>query len=145
MGEARDIADQLTAAVMDLKDLTAVAACYRDDAVAITPDRGQITGRDGIVEYLGQFIEAFPDAQYEYLAKHESGNVAIDEGYFVGTNTGPLQTPGGESIPATGKQVRVRDCDVVVAEGGLIREHRFYWDQMEFLGQLGLLPESASG
>ena len=109
MGQARDIADQLTAAVMDLKDLTAVAACYSDYAVAITPDRGQITGRDGIVEYLGLFIEAFPDAQYEYLDKHESGNVAIDEGYFVGTNTGPLQTPGGESIPATGKQVRVRD------------------------------------
>ena len=80
MGEARDLADRLTDAVMTLKDLKAVAACYSDNAVAVTPDRGQITGRDGIVEYLGQFIEAFPDAQFEYLAKHESGNVAIDEG-----------------------------------------------------------------
>jgi ketosteroid isomerase-like protein len=145
MGEARDLADRLTDAVMTLKDLEAVAACYSDNAVAVTPDRGQITGRDGIVEYLGQFIEAFPDAQFEYLAKHESGNVAIDEGYFVGTNTGDLHAPNGDSIPATGKQVRVRDCDVVVAEYGLIREHHFYWDQMEFLGQLGLLPEGASG
>jgi ketosteroid isomerase-like protein len=145
MGEARDILDQVTDAVMTLKDLTAVGACYRDDAVAVTPDQGQIVGRDGIVEYLGHFIEAFPDAQYEYLAKHESGNVAIDEGYFVGTNTGDLTTPDGESIPATGKPVRVRDCDVVVAEGGLIQEHRFYFDQMELLGQLGLLPEEASG
>jgi ketosteroid isomerase-like protein len=145
MGEARDILDQVTDAVMTLKDLTAVAACYSDDAVAITPDQGQITGRDGIVEYLGHFMEAFPDAQFDHLAKHESGNVAIDEGYFVGTNTGDLQVPGGESIPATGKKVRVRDCDIVVAEGGLIQEHRFYFDQMEFLGQLGLLPEEASG
>ena len=140
MGEARDLADRLTDAVMTLKDLEAVAACYSDNAVAVTPDRGKITGRDGIVEYLGQFIEAF-----EYLAKHESGNVAIDEGYFVGTNTGDLHAPNGDSIPATGKQVRVRDCDVVIAEYGLIREHHFYWDQMEFLGQLGLLPEGASG
>jgi hypothetical protein len=30
---------------------------------------------------------------------------------------------------------------VVVVEYGLIREHHFYWDQLEFLGQLGLLPE----
>jgi hypothetical protein len=81
----------------------------------------------------------------EGAAKHESGNVAIDEGYFVGTNTGDLHAPNGDSIPATGKQVRVRDCDVVVAEYGLIREHHFYWDLMEFLGQLGLLPEGASG
>jgi hypothetical protein len=33
----------------------------------------------------------------------------------------------------------------VVAEGGLIQEHRFYFDQMQLLGQLGLLPEEASG
>ncbi len=38
----------------------------------------------------------------------------------------------------------MRDCDVVVAEGGLIREHRFYFDQMDLLGQLGLLPEAAA-
>jgi ketosteroid isomerase-like protein len=53
MGEARDLADRLTDAVMTLKDLEAVAACYSDNAVAVTPDRCQITGRDGIVEYLG--------------------------------------------------------------------------------------------
>ena len=145
MGEARELADRLTDAVMTLKDLEAIAACYSENAVAVTPDEGEITGRDGIVEYLGRFIEAFPDAQYEHLAKHESGNVAIDEGHFTGTNTGDLQGPNGESIPATGKQVRVRDCDIVVVEYGLIREHHFYWDQMEFLGQLGLLPEGSSG
>jgi predicted ester cyclase len=81
--------------------------------------------------------------QYEYLAKHESGDVAIDEGHFTGTNTGDIPGPGGESIPATGKQVRVRECDVVTVDDyGLIREHRFYFDQMELLGQLGLLPET---
>jgi hypothetical protein len=32
-------------------------------------------------------------------------------------------------------------CDVVIVDYGLIREHHFYWDQLEFLGQLGLLPE----
>jgi hypothetical protein len=70
--------------------------------------------------------------------------VAIDEGYFIGANTGDLRMPGGESMPATGRQIQVRDCDVVVVEDGLIREHRFYYDQMEFLGQLGLLPETSA-
>jgi hypothetical protein len=49
--------------------------------------------------------------------------------------------PSAESIPATGKQIRVRDCDVATVTGGLLTRHRFYFDQMEFLGQLGLLPE----
>jgi predicted ester cyclase len=144
MGKARDAADRLTAAALTDKDLNAVAECYSESAVAVTPDQGEITGRDGLVDYLSKFIAAFPDAQFEYLAKHESGDVAIDEGYFVGTNTGVLAGPGGESIPATGKYVRVRECDVVtIDDDGLIREHRFYFDQMEFLGQLGLLPETS--
>jgi hypothetical protein len=29
-------------------------------------------------------------------------------------------------------------------ENGVIVSHRFYFDQMEFLGQLGLLPETPS-
>ena len=145
MGEARDAADRLTAAIMGGGDDQAVAACYTEDAVAVTPDQGQITGRASIAAYLRQFINAVPDAQYDYIAKHESANVAIDEGHFAGTNTGDLELPDGGSVPATGNKVRVRDCEVMIVEDGLIREHRFYFDQMEFLGQLGLLPEEASG
>jgi len=143
MGEAREAADRLTAAILSGGDDEAVAACYTEDAVAITPDQGKIFGRNGIAAYLRQFVNAFPDAQYDYIAKHESGNVAIDEGYFAGTNTGDLESPGGERVGATGKKVRVRDCEVMIVVDGLVREHRFYFDQMEFLGQLGLLPETA--
>jgi hypothetical protein len=70
--------------------------------------------------------------------------VAIDEGYIIGSNTGPLPGPSGGSIPATGRQVRVRSCDVVTVKGGLITQHRFYYDQMEFLDQLGLLPQGGN-
>jgi hypothetical protein len=38
----------------------------------------------------------------------------------------------------------VRGCDVATVEGGLITSHRIYFDQMEFLGQLGLVPEMPS-
>ena len=52
--------------------------------------------------------------------------------------------PTGETIRATGKRVRVRSCDVITVESGVITSHRFYFDQMEFLGQLGLVPETPS-
>ena len=144
MGEACEAMDRLTEAVFTMKDLNSVAACYADDAVAVTPDQGAITGRERIIRYLGELLDAFPDLHDEVVHKHESGNVAIDEGYVIGTNTAPLPMPAGEAIPATGRQIRVRECDVVTVEAGLVKEHRFYFDQMEFLAQLGLLPEGAS-
>jgi len=76
-------------------------------------------------------VEAFPDIGYEYVNRLEAGNVAVDEWYFIGTHSGPLPLPSGESVPATGRQVRVRACDIAIVEGGLITSHHFYFDQME--------------
>jgi ketosteroid isomerase-like protein len=143
MGEAREVMDRITAA-LDAQDVEAAAECYATDAVAETPDQGQIRGREAIAEYFRQLADAFPDVRYEPQHGHESGNVAIDEGYVVGTHTAPLSLPSGESVPATGKEIRVRSCDIVSVEDGLATSHRFYFDQMEFLGQLGLLPEMPS-
>ena len=141
MGEAREVMDRFTAAATESKDFRTVAECYAPDAVAVTPDQGEIRGREAIVDYLREFTDAFSDSGFEPVAKHEAGNVAIDEGYLTGTHTAPLPTASGESIPATGKQIRVRSCDVATVEGGLVTSHRFYFDQVEFLGQLGLLPD----
>jgi ketosteroid isomerase-like protein len=94
------------------------------------------------VAWFGGFQKAFPDVSWEPLHEHEAGNTAIDEGYVVGTHTGPLDAPTGESIPPTGKRVRVRSLDIATVEDGAVTSHRFYFDQMEFLGQLGLAPEA---
>jgi ketosteroid isomerase-like protein len=141
MGQAREVLDRLTSAAM-AKDKDTQAACYAADAVAVTPDEGELVGPEAISSWLSQFGESFPDMSYEYAQKYEAGNVAIDEGFLVGTQTGPLPLPSGETLPATGKSIRVRSCDIAHAEGGLITRHEFYLDQMEFLGQLGLLPET---
>lgn len=143
MGQAREVMDRLTTA-MDEKDKETLARCYAANAVAYTPDEGELTGRDSITEYLFHFWEAMPDVRYEHTESHEAGDVAIDEGYVVGTNTGPIRLPSGETLPATGKQVRVRSCDIAKVEAGEITSHQFYFDQMEFLGQLGLLRELTS-
>ena len=136
MGEAREVTDRLTDAVLK-GDSEALKALYAQDAVAETPDQGTITGRDQIAAYLGEFSAAFPDAAYEHRYKHEAGDTAIDEGYFVGTNTG--STAG---LPATGRRVRLRECDVVTVENGVVTSHRFYFDVQDWLTQLGLAPES---
>ena len=140
MGDAREVMDRLGSAMVG-RDFEALASCFAEDAVTVTPDQGEIQGRDAIVEYFRLLSTVFPDSGYEYVQKHESGNVAIDEGYFTGTQSGPLPTPSGETGPPTGKQVRVRACDLATVEGGVITAHRLYFDQLELLGQLGLLPD----
>lgn len=143
MGQAREVTDRLTAA-MGSKDKEALARCYAADAVAYTPDKGELRGRDAITSHLFAYWEAMEDVRYEHTAKYEAGDVAINEGVVVGTNTGPLRMPSGETLPATGRTLRIRNCDVTTVKDGEITSHHFYFDQLEFLGQLGLMRELTS-
>ncbi|MFE6287976.1 ester cyclase [Streptomyces sp. NPDC057877] len=139
MGEAREVMDRLTRAVTTRADLNTVAELFAEDAVAVTPD-GEFHGRDDIVGWWRQMTEAMPDAAYEPEHGYEAGDTAIDEGFYRGRNTGPLQLPTGQTLPATDKEVRIHGVDMATVEDGRIVSYRVYYDQMEFLGQLGLLP-----
>ena len=139
MGEARQVMDRMTDAVTN-RDLTALAGLYAEDAVADTPDEGVLKGREQIAGYLGRFLNAFPDLRWEEARKYESGDTAVDEGWVAGTNTGAIVLPNGETVPATGRVARIRECDIATVSGGVITSHRFYFDQMDVLSQLGLMP-----
>ncbi|MGW7723538.1 ester cyclase [Streptomyces canus] len=141
MGEAREVMDRLTDALTTHSDLKVIGELYAEDAVAQTPDEGEIRGRDNIVEYWRQMTDAVPEATFESLHAYEVGDTAIDEGVFSGRNTGPIQLPTGETLPATQKEVRIRGVDIATVKDGRIVDYRLYFDEMEFLGQLGLLPD----
>ena len=143
MGQAREVMDRLNRA-MESKDKETLASSYAADAVAYTPDQGEIRGRDAITSYLFDLWEAMPDVRYNQMGRYESGNVAIDEGIVIGTNTGPLRMPSGETMQPTGKELRIRSCDVATVDNGEITSHHFYFDQVEFLSQLGLMREMTS-
>ena len=58
MGEARDVLNRMTSAVFS-GDVDALADSYAEDAVLVTPDRGEVRGRESIVDYFRPFFEAF--------------------------------------------------------------------------------------
>jgi ketosteroid isomerase-like protein len=70
------------------------------------------------------------------------GTVYAD-GVFRGVNEGPMETPEGV-LPATGRPLAMRFAIHLEVENELIARVRLYFDQLEFLGQLGLLPEPAA-
>lgn len=142
MGRAREIMDLITQAAM-AGDRAGLERLYAPDAVADTPDAGRLEGRAAIIEWIGSFKPAFPDMSWEAISQHETGDTAIDEGYVVGTHTGVLRAPDGD-VPPTGRSLRMRECDLVTVSDGVAVSHRFYYDQFDFMSQLGIM-ESHTG
>jgi len=68
------------------------------------------------------------------------GNYVVTRWTGTGANTGPVRTPTGSSIPATGKKVVLKACDIYELKGGKIVRSWNYFDLASLLGQLGLLP-----
>ncbi|MGW0910979.1 ester cyclase [Streptomyces sp. NPDC002784] len=140
MGQAREVMDRLTEAITTADQKT-IGELYAQDAVAITPDGGELHGREDIAAYWRQMTEAMPEARFESVHAYEVGDTAIDEGIYTGRNTGPIQLPTGETLPPTQKEIRIRGVDfATVDDTGHIVDYRLYFDEMEFLDQLGLLP-----
>jgi ketosteroid isomerase-like protein len=107
----------------------------------VTPDRGELQGGTAIADIFASSPSHSPTSDTKSRTHTKWATWRSTEGFITGTHTQPLPVPNGEDIPPTGKRIRVRECDVVTVEGGVVTSHHFYFDQVEFLGQLGLLPE----
>jgi predicted ester cyclase len=109
----------------------------REDVMTVAPGAGTLEGIEAFIAHENIFTRAFPDAAVELVSSVESGDMVMTEGFFTGTHTGPLASPQGE-IPPTGKSLRLPFADVFAIRDGKIAEHRIYYDQIDFLTQLGL-------
>ena len=138
MGAAREITDRIMDAYI-AGDRDALVRLYATDAVAETPDAPRIEGGTAIADYLVSIQRAFPDVRRESTTRYESGDTAIDEGFFIGTHTEALITDEGLEVPPTGRGVRLRECNIVTVEDGVAVSHRQYFDQLDLLSQLGLM------
>jgi predicted ester cyclase len=135
MSSARDVI---------LKHIDAVNAHDSDaepwaaDAELVAPG-GHANGRDAVLGFLGLFHEAFPDIRLEIKQLLTEGPAAAAEGTLEGTHTGVLHTPDGDVAP-TGRAVELRWAAVYVTDAETLKSEHLFFDQMDFLGQLGLLP-----
>ena len=107
--------------------------------VTVDPGAGRMEGLEPFLGYEAGFHQAFPDGRIDGMRYVEQGDVVMVEGTFSGTHTGPLVGPQG-TVPPTGKRLALPFADMFRIANGRIAEHHIYYDQMAFLGQLGLLP-----
>ncbi len=88
--------------------------------------------------YLQGYLTAFPDAHIEVTLMIAHGDYIV--AHWTGTHTGPLHTPTGSSIPATGKQVVLKASETFQLKGGKISRVWEFFDRVSLLSQLGLTP-----
>jgi predicted ester cyclase len=124
-------------------DLDYVASRHAEGALHHQQGRlVPLRGRDEIREdYRRSPWVPFPDFQFELERAFGQGEWLCVQETLTGTYKGPLEGPGGETIPATGRAIRVPICFVVRVDGGKAVEVYEYNDQLGFLAQLGLAPQ----
>ncbi len=81
---------------------------------------------------------AFPDLKMTVLKEIAEGDLVTVLYGVTGTNTGE-----GNGLPATGKKIEGRGITIWRIVNGKITEEWSEFDQLRFMKELGLLPQSA--
>ena len=124
------------------RDLDRFETLHLNSVVQRDPQNPQgIKGPKAIRASLGPFLKAFPDIRLVTETQFGAGDWVTQLGHMRGTNTGPLEMPGGPTIPATNKSVRMPVALIAKLEGGKFAEINLYFDQASMLTQLGLTPQ----
>jgi steroid delta-isomerase-like uncharacterized protein len=99
-----------------------------------------IEGPEQIIQLFEGWKTAFPDAAGTVTSSVASGDTAVLEVTWKGTQTGPLTTAAG-TIPASGKSQETPAAVFYVFEGAKIKASRHYFDAMTLLKQIGAVPQ----
>jgi steroid delta-isomerase-like uncharacterized protein len=142
MGEARQVAQEFVDA-FNAHDEARIRSLTRDDAAFEAPGDVKLAGADAMTEYAMGWVRAFPDARIIVHNAVAAEGWAVQEFTFEGTHDETLVGPGGE-IPATHRHLSGRGVQIMKVEGGKIADARLYFDQVDVLTQLGVMPAPAA-
>lgn len=138
----RDIARRHDEA-WNTKDIEGRKQCCSPDIETEMPGGMHLKGLDQVSQVESAFWQALPDSQIKRTREFVDGETVIAEGALTGKHTGPFRTPQGE-IPPSGNEVNLPYVSIKrIVDGKLVSEH-IYFDQMEFMAQIGALSPPAS-
>ena len=111
---------------------------FSADVETIDPGAGTLHGLPAFKGYEAAFQRAVPDGKLVLKSAIEAGNRVAVGGAYTGTHSGPLTGPRGE-IPPTQRPLNLDFSDLFETDGTRITRHRIYYDQVQFMSQLGLM------
>ena len=109
---------------------------YATDFVDRSPDiPGIAHTRDGLKQFVGVYLRAFPDADITIEDQLVEGDRVVTRWTGRGTQTGEFM-----EMPPSGKKVAVPGVQIDQFSGGKIVEEWTLFDQLGMLQQLGAVP-----
>jgi predicted ester cyclase len=142
MPDARQVGQQFVEA-FNAHDEARIRELNAENAVIEAPGDVHIEGRDPTTEYAMVWNRAFPDARITVHNELVDGDWVTQEFTFEGTHEDTLASPAGD-IPATHKRLKGRGVQIFRVEGDVVTDTRLYFDQVQVMTQLGLMPEPAT-
>ncbi|HWB26932.1 MAG TPA: ester cyclase [Chitinophagaceae bacterium] len=94
-----------------------------------------VVGIDSARAYYANYLTGFSNITFTIKDVFGMGNKLVKHWNFKGTHTGTFF-----GIPATGKKVDIDGVTLVRMSGGKIAEERDFFDNLDFMQQLGLIP-----
>jgi predicted ester cyclase len=142
MASAQEIGARFVEA-FNAHDETRIRELNGENVVFEAPGDVRIEGREATTQYALAWLRAFPDARLVVHNDLVAGDWVIQECTFEGTHDGTLSGPAGD-IAATHKRLNGRCVQIFKVEGDVLTETHLYYDQVQLMTQLGLMPELAT-
>lgn len=112
---------------------------HSQDIVVHWPDGRMTEGIEPHIEDLKAMFVYAPDTRIEqHPIKIASDKWTSVVGVIEGTFSEPMPLPDGSSIPPTGKSFKLTMTTVGYWENGVMTEEYLFWDNLEFMKQIGL-------
>jgi steroid delta-isomerase-like uncharacterized protein len=142
MADARQLGAKFVDA-FNAHDEARIRELNGENVVFEAPGEIRLEGRDAATEYAMAWLRAFPDARITVTNELADGDWVAQEFTFEGTHEDTLSSPSGD-IPATHKRLDGRGVQIFKVEGEVVTDTRLYFDQVDVMTQLGLMPEPVS-
>ena len=94
-----------------------------------------VVGIDSARAFYANFITGFSNIKFTIVDVFGQGEKLVKQWNFKGKHTGDFF-----GIPATGKDVNLDGSTIVLMKNGKIAEEQDFYDNMDFMTQLGLMP-----
>ena len=138
MTEVKDTAAHFVTA-FNAHDERALNALHADNIKFDAPGGFKATNARDATAYAMRWLKGFPNGKLTVRNEIVSAPWIVQEIIMEGTHTGPLEGPTG-TVQPTHKKVVGKGVQLLRIENGKIAEARIYFDLLDQMTQLDLIP-----
>jgi len=141
MTDVKDTAARFVAA-FNAHDEKTLNELHAADIKFSAPGGFKATNAHDATAYAKRWSKGFPNGKMTVRNEIVSAPWIVQEVTMEGTNSGPLEGPMG-TIQPTQKHVVGKGVQILKIENGKITEAKVYFDMLDQMTQLGLIPTPA--